>query len=373
MPYASWVMAELGADVIKIERPPGGDVARGWDARVRGLSTGFVFVNANKRDLAVDLGKEAGREVVRRLCLDADVLLENFAPGAAARLGFGPDAVRAANPRIVYCSLSGYGQDGPFRDRKAYDLLVQGEAGLIATTGYPEAPAKVGIPITDLVAGTNAALAVVTALLERERTGCGQVLDVAMFDSALSWLGYYPQHYWHGGGEPPRSGMRHQYLSPNGPFLAADGRYVILVIGSDRDWQVFCRQVVERPEWEADPRFRGHRDRSVNKEALDELVTSVIGTRPVEEWEARMEAAGLAYGRVRGIAEVLSHPQLESRGLVVDAESPVGALQLLRFPLASPGLPRRIPALGEHTDELLAEAGYTDAEIAALREQGVVA
>jgi itaconate CoA-transferase len=373
MPYGSWILAEMGADVIKLERPGRGDVIRGWDQAVRGLSTGFVWVNAGKRDLAVDLGRPEGREVARRLALGADVFLENFAPGVAARQGLAYSELEAENPRLVYCSLSGYGQSGPYAARKAYDLLVQGESGLILTTGYEEAPAKIGLAITDLLAGTHAALAVVMALRQRERTGRGSYLDVSMFDSILAWLGYYPQHYWASGVEPPRTGMRHQYLVPYGPYLAADRRYVNVVVANEDDWRRFCENVVGRPEWLQDERFQGVAVRTAHRGQLEPLIDAVMAAEPAQVWLERLEAAGLAYGEVRGIAEVLDHPQLAARDMAVTATSPVGELPLIRFPLAPAGAPRHVPGLGEHTDQILLEAGYSPEEIAQLRHQGVVA
>ena len=372
MPYCSFVLAEMGADVIKIERPGSGDVVRGWDHAVRGLSTGFVWVNANKRDVAIDLSQKAGREVARRLAGTADVFLENLTPGAAGRLGLADDDLRPENPGLVYCSLSGYGQTGPYRDVKAYDLLVQGEAGILLTNGYPDAPAKVGIPVTDLVGGANAALGVVAALYERGRTGKGQYLDVSMFDSTVLWLGYYPQHHWHGGGEPPRSGMRHQYIAPYGPYLAADGVHVNLVVASSADWERFCTKVARRAEWLDDPRYATIENRRAHRDELERDVEQLIGSEPSETWFTRLSDAGLPFGRVRSIGEVLAHPQLAARQLVVDAESPVGPLPLVRFPLADPDRPRRVPGLAEQRDEILAEAGYSAVEVADLARRGIV-
>jgi len=372
MPFCSFVLAEMGADVIKLERPPDGDVLRGWDDAVRGLSSGFVWVNAGKRDVAVDVQSEAGREVVLRLARGADVFLENFSPGVADRLGFSPGMLRAENPRLVYCSISGYGTDGPYRDRKAYDLLVQGETGLILTTGYPDSPAKVGIPITDLVAGTNAALGVVMALYERQRSGEGAHVDVAMFDSILAWLGYYPQHYWHQGTEPPRSGMRHQYLYPYGPYLAKDGRYVNLVVASDRDWKRFCERVVFRSDWLEDQRFATSVGRNAHRQELEALLEEQLSTETSEVWCTRLEDARLGYGAVRNIGEVLAHPQVEARRLVVEADSEVGSLPLIRFPFAPVMRARRVPSVGQDTEEVLAEAGYSAPEIARLCERGVI-
>jgi crotonobetainyl-CoA:carnitine CoA-transferase CaiB-like acyl-CoA transferase len=370
LPFCTLVLASLGADVVKVEQPGRGDVIRGWDDVVKGLSTGFVAFNAGKRDVTVDAKAPAGREVLRRLAASADVFCENFAPGVAARLGVEEKRLRAESPALVYCSLSGYGQDGPYRDVKAYDLLVQGESGLLLTNGTPDAPAKIGIPLTDQIAGVYAALGIVAALRRRDLTGKGAYLDVSMLESAAHWLAYYPHHWWHAGTEPPRSGMRHQYLCPYGPFLAADGRYVNVVVASDTDWDRFCA-AVGRPEWTGDPRFATVAARSENREVLDGLVEELIASAPADEWFARLEQAGLPYGRVRPLAEVVEHPQLVERGLFGTADSPVGPLPLVRFALGSRERPR-VPGLGEHTDEVLAELGYSEAEICELHAQAVV-
>jgi itaconate CoA-transferase len=372
MPYCSFVLAEMGADVIKIERRGRGDVVRGWDSAVRGLSTGFVWVNANKRDLAIDLSASDGQEVVRRLACQADVFLENFAPGVVARLGLADEDLRRENPRLIYCSLSGYGQSGPYRDTKAYDLLIQGETGILLTNGSPEQPAKVGIPVTDLIGGSNAVVGVAMALYERERTGLGTFLDVSMFDSTLLWLGYYPQYQWHAGVEPPRSGMRHQYIAPYGPYLAADQQYVNLVVASPGDWQRFCIEVLERPELLDDPRFASIADRREHRDELERAVESEIARRPAAEWLDRLARAGLPNGCVRTIADVLAHPQAHARLMFVQADGEVGPTPLVRFPLSDARKPRRIPALSEHRAEILAEAGYTIDEVEALAERGVV-
>lgn len=370
LPFCTLVLAALGADVVKIEQPRLGDVIRGWDGAVRGLSTGFVAFNAGKRDVTVDAKTSEGREILRRLAASADVFCENFAPGVAARLGVGSDDLRTADPRLIYCSLSGYGQDGPYRDVKAYDLLVQGESGLLLTNGTEDAPAKIGIPITDQIAGMHAALGIVAALHRRERIGEGAYLDVSMLESTAYWLAYYPHHWWHTGVEPPRSGMRHQYLCPYGPFLAADGRYVNVVVASDADWARFCA-ALDREEWRHDSRFRTVAARRENRSSLDALVEELIASGPSQDWIVRLEAAGLPYGRVRPIAEVVEHAQLLKRRLFIEGDSPVGPLPLVRFPLA-PDKRSRVPGLGEDTDDVLAELGYSEAEIGQLRATGVV-
>jgi itaconate CoA-transferase len=359
LPFCTLALAALGADVVKIEAPHG-DVIRGWDDAVRGLSTGFVAFNAGKRDVVLDAKTDNGRQLLRRLALSADVFAENFAPGVAARLGVGADELRGEKPELVYLSLSGYGQDGPYRDVKAYDLLVQGECGLLLANGTPEAPAKIGIPITDQIAGMHAALAVVAALRRRDRTGEGATLDVSMLESAVAWLAYYPHHWWHAGEEPPRSGLRHQYLCPYGPFLAADGRYVNVVVASDPDWRRFC-EALGKTEWTDDERFATVAARREHRAVLDGLVEEAIAAADCDEWLDRLAAAGLPHGRVRPIAEVLEHPQLRERGLFAEGDSPVGPLPLVRFPLGTRER-RRVPGLGEHTAEVLTELRARDAE-----------
>jgi itaconate CoA-transferase len=372
LPFATFALAEMGADVTKIERPGSGDVVRGWDHAVRGMSTGFVWVNSGKRDIAVDVRSEDGRRIVRQLAARADVFAENFAPGVADRLGFGYCDLAADNPGLVYCSLSGYGHDGPYRDAKAYDLIIQGESGVLLTNGYPDAPAKVGLPVTDLIGGLTAALGIVAALRRRDRTGQGEYLDVAMLDAAASWLGYFPQHYWHEGTEPPRTGMRHQYLCPYGPYLAEDGQYVNLVVAGPRDWERFTTKVAQRPEWLTDPRFASIEARRANRSVLEQEIEQHIASQPSAVWLDRLRGAGLAHGEVRDMASVVDHPQLRHRKMVTGADSPAGEVPLIRFPLGRPGRPRRVPGLGEHTGQVLEDLGYGPDEIQALRGSGVV-
>ena len=371
LPYCSFVLAELGADVIKVERLDG-DVIRNWDHTVRGLSTGYVWVNANKRSLTVDIQTPEGQAIIRDLSKSADVFLENFTPGAMARCGLDAPTLRSENSRLIYCSLSGYGQDGPYRDTKAYDLLVQGEAGVLATTGYPDAPAKVGIPLVDLAAGANAAVGVMVALYRRATTGEGAYLDIAMFESIVNWLGYFPHHYWHTGQELPRTGMRHQFICPYGPYQAKDGKYVNVSVANEEDWRRFCLNVVERPEWLADSRFDSIEARLRHRSELEAMVEAAIVAENHDHWLVRLSAASLPYGEVRNIREVLDHPQLVARTVVVEADSPVGRIPMVRYPLADASVTRRIPGLGEHTGDILAELGYDFAKIASLRERRVV-
>jgi itaconate CoA-transferase len=374
-PHCTKILADMGAEVVKVEKPGSGDVIRGWDSVVHGLSSGFVWLNGNKRSFAVDIKTPAGRQAVQRLAERVDVVLENFAPGVAERLGLGATELCTRNPRLIYCSLSGYGQDGPYRNVKAYDLLIQAEAGIIASTGYPDKPAKVGLPITDLASSMYATVGILLALYQRERTGRGQVIDISMFDSAVAWLGYFPHHYWHRGEEPARVGMRHHYIVPYGPYLAGDGVYVTLAVASPQDWEVFCRKVIERPELLEDQRFRTAPDRRKNRAILEEMVEKFFLERPHEEWLRRLREAELPHGRLNGIGEVLAHPQVIARKMIREMESPVGTVPVIGSPLRLSDSPVRfdpIPALGQDTEAILKELGYTSAEIEDFRRDHVI-
>ena len=374
-PHCSRILADMGAEVIKIEKPGTGDLIRHWDSAVKGLSSGFVWVNGNTRTFAIDMKKKEGVEVVRRLAKKVDVVLENFAAGAAERLGLGAADLCALNPRLIYCSLSGYGQDGPYRDVKAYDLLIQGESGIMAMTGYPDKPAKVGVPIIDLASSMYATVGILLALYQREKTGRGQTIDISMFESALAWLGYSPHHYWHQGEEPPRTGMRHQYVTPYGPYLAGDGVYVNLAVATAQDWEVFCKQVIERPDLLDDARFNTTESRRKNRGALEEIIEQIFLTRPHEEWLERLKKSRLPYGEVRGMAEVLAHPQVIARRMIREVDSPVGPVPVIGSPLRLSDSPARfdpIPALGGDTEPLLRELGYGDADIERLRRDQVI-
>lgn len=373
LPYCSFLLAEMGARVIKLEHPTSGDVIRGWDGVVRGLSSGYVWLNANKQNVALDLKNPAAGPVLERLLGIADVVLENFAPGVAMRLGLDAASVRARHPSIVHCSLSGYGQDGPYRDVKAYDLLIQGESGMLLTNGSPEEPAKIGLPITDLIAGSTAALAIAGALLSRKETQQGASLDIAMLDAALPWLSYFPHHSWHQGTEPPRTGMRHQYIVPYGPFLAADGVHVNMVVANASDWERFCRDVIERPDLLTDARSSTLAARTEHREHVESQIEAVVAALPSRTWFERLSRAGLSHGRVRSIAEVLQHPQVAERRMIVEATSPVGPVPLIRSPLGDPDTPRHVPALGEHTDVILAELGLDATARGTLRTSGATA
>lgn len=374
-PFATCLLADMGAEVIKVERPGVGDVIRGWDSVVRGLSSGYVWLNRNKRSLTVDVKQEKGRALLQDLAKRSDIFFENYAPGVAGRSGLGYEKLSELNPRLIYCSLSGYGQDGPYRDVKAYDLLIQGEGGIIATTGYPDKPARAGLAIADIAAGMYAAIGILLALYQREKTGRGQFIDISMLDSIVSWLGYFPHHYWHAGEEPARVGMRHHYVTPYGPYLAGDGEYVNLAVASASDWEIFCRKVVEKPELLEDPRFSTVEGRRKNRAVLEETIENIFLERDHQHWLAQLKEAELPYGEVRGIAQVLAHPQVAARKLIREAESPVGKVPVIANAVKmseSPARYDRIPGLGEDNEAILRELGYDSEAIAQLRAEKVV-
>ena len=361
-PFGTGLLGEMGAEVIKIERPGVGDLIRHWDTAVKGLSSGYVWLNRNKRSLTVDVKKPQGLEILHKLAQTSDVFFENYAPGVAERVGLGWETLHEINPRLIYCSISGYGQTGPYRDVKAYDLLIQGEAGIIATTGYPDKPARAGVSVSDIASGMYAALGIVLALFQREKTGVGQVIDISMFESILSWLGYFPHHYWHRGEEPSRVGMRHHYVTPYGPYMAGDGEYVNLAVATPKDWEAFCLKVMESPSLMEDPRFATVEARRENRGALEETIEQLFLEHGHETWLQRLQAAELPNGKVRGIAQVLTHPQAAARRMIREVDSPVGKVPVIGSPLNLSDSPPRydpIPDLGDATDAILAKSSAT--------------
>ncbi len=374
-PFCTCILADMGAEVVKVERPGTGDLIRHWDKAVRGLSSGYVWLNRNKQSFTVDVKQERGREILHRLIRNADVFFENYAPGVAERSGLGYEKLKSLNPRLIYCSLSGYGQDGPYRDVKAYDLLMQGEGGIIATTGYPDKPARTSISIADIASGMYATLGIILALYQREKSGQGQFIDISMFESIVSWLGYFPHHYWHQGEEPERIGMRHHYVTPYGPYLTRNGKYVNLAVATPKDWEIFCKQVIRKPGLLEDARFATVEVRRKNRAVLEKEIERIFLERDHREWLERLKKAQLPYGEVRGIAEVLAHPQALARKLIREVESPVGKVPVVGNPLrlsASPARYERIPDLGEHTETILKELGYDGKTIESLRRDKVI-
>jgi itaconate CoA-transferase len=354
-PFATRQLAELGARVIKVERPGEGDFARGYDEAVAGQSSHFVWLNRSKESIALDLKSRA--DVVHRLVEHADVFVQNFAPGAAERLGLGADALRARHPRLITCSISGYGPTGPYRDAKAYDLLIQSEAGLVSVTGTEGEPAKAGIPAADIGAGMYAFSGILAALYDRERTGVGTHVEISLFDALVEWMGF-PLHYTAGSGAPPpRSGTSHAAIAPYGSFAAGDGTQVVLGIQNEREWVSFCRTVLDRPDLATDPRFDTGARRVANRPALHAEIDAVLAGLTGEQVTARLADARIACGRRREVSEVLEHPQLAARDRWRTVGSPGGPVRSLLPPITLPGRPPRmdpVPAVGEHTESIMA-------------------
>jgi itaconate CoA-transferase len=373
-PLCTRHLADLGADVIKVERIGEGDFARAYDSVIHGTSTWFAWLNRRKRSLTLDVKHPQGREVAERLVSGADVVVQNFAPGAFERLGLGVAQLHERYPALVVASITGYGEDGPYRDRKAYDLLLQAETGVVSVTGLPDQTAKVGVSVADIAGGMYAFSSVLAALYRRKDTGEGAAIRVSLFDSIMEWMS--PLSLMAAHGPPPqRAGDRHASIVPYGPYAVAGGRRVVLAVQNEREWQRLCSQVLERPELATDPRFASNEARLRNRGELEPLIEEALSRFSVEEAEARLEAAAMAYSRMNDVSEVLQHPQVRERDRILDIGLPGGSVGVLRAPfniedLAEP--PSRIPAVGEHTQEVLRELAYEDQEIDALRAAGAV-
>jgi itaconate CoA-transferase len=359
-PLCSRLLADLGADVVKIERPGSGDVTRGWDTVANGLSSGFVWVNRGKRSVALDVKDAAARPALERLVAASDVFLQNFTPGWAERVGLDEPSVRALRSDIVYTEISGYGPDGPYAERNAYDLVMQGETGLISVTGTPEEPARVGISVCDVGAGSYAAVATLAALVQRERTGEGAHVSVSLFDTMVDWLGYFPHLWWHRRETPRRTGMRHPHFCPYGPFPGGDGALFGLAVLSPEHWRALCLDVLARPNLHEDPRFSTNEGRVEHRDELEPELEGEFGARKSFEWLERLRAAGIPCGAVNDLGAVMEHPQLAYNGLVADVDSPAGTIPTIGNPFLvdrkRPGL-GAVPDLGEHTGEVLRELG----------------
>ncbi len=359
-PLATRLLADLGAAVIKVERPDTGDVTRQWDTVAAGLSSGFVWVNRGKRSVALDVKDPEHRPAIERLIERSDVVLQNFTPGWADRVGLGEEAVRALRADVVYVDISGYGQDGPYAGKNAYDLVMQGETGLISVTGTPAEPARVGISVCDVGAGSYAAIATLGALARRAETGEGARVSVSLFDTMVDWLGYFPHMWWHRRELPERTGMRHPLFCPYGPFRAGDGRLFDFAVLSNDHWRVLCLEVIGRPDLLDDPRFGTNEERVEHRGLLEPLLEDVFVTLPAREWLDLLEAAGIPCGAVNEVSDVAEHPQLAHNGLVAEVDSPSGRIPVVGSPFLVDGeRPETgaVPALGEHTDEVLREIG----------------
>ncbi len=374
-PFATRQLADLGARVIKIERPGAGDFARRYDETVRGMSSHFVWLNRSKESLTLDLKHPEAEAIIHRLLTEADVFIQNLAPGAVERLGLGPDELTARYPRLITCSISGYGSSGPYREKKAYDLLVQCETGLVSITGAPDTPSKAGISAADIAAGMYAYSGILTALYQRERTGEGAALEVSMFEALGEWMGYPAYYAAYGGREPPRAGASHATIAPYGPFRCADGHEINLGVQNEREWERFCAQVLQRPEVASDPRFQTNVLRVANREALYAIINEVFGRLTTDDVATRLDQAQIANARMNTMREFWEHPQLNARGRWRTVHSPVGSLRALTPPVTQHGMEARmdpIPAVGEHTDAILTALGYSVEQISQLRAQGAI-
>ncbi|MFC9059624.1 CaiB/BaiF CoA transferase family protein [Streptomyces sp. NPDC057074] len=372
-PYASRQLADLGARVIKVERPGTGDFARAYDSRVKGLSSHFVWANRGKESLTLDIKDPRGKDVLLRLIAGADVFLQNLAPGAAARAGLGAEELRALHPELIVCDISGYGGPGPYEGRKAYDLLVQSEAGLLSVTGTPDEMAKVGIPVSDIAAGTHAYSSILAALLERGRTGRGTHLDVSMLEATVEWMGF-PLYYAYDGGEPPpRAGAAHATIHPYGPYTAGDGKTVMMAVQNEREWRGFCTVFLNRPELAGHPHYATNADRNTHREALGAIVAARFAELTSAEAIELLGAVPVASARVNTLAEVWEHPQLAARGRRHEVATPAGPVPALAPPGPTGDAPRMdaVPALGEHTRAILGELGLSGDAVDALVEEGV--
>jgi itaconate CoA-transferase len=374
-PFCTRQLAELGARVIKIERPEGGDQSRSMDRTVRGLSSHFVWTNRSKESLALDVKHARAKEILAKLVARADVFVQNLVPGAAERLGLGAAELRARHPRLVWCGISGYGPAGPYAGKRAYDLLVQCEAGLLSVTGTPDAPAKAGIPVADIASGMYAMSAILAALLRRERQGVGATLDITMFESLGEWMGF-PAYFTHyGGSPPPRSGAYHATIVPYGPFLAGDGKPVFLSIQNEREFARFCDVVLGDAALAGDPRFSSNPARMRHRDAMHAEIGRVFGALSADEVEARLEAAGIANARLNTMQEYWNHPQLAARDRWREVGTPAGPVRAAKPPFnLSEFEPRMddVPALGAHSRAVLEELGYAAAEIEALAAAGAI-
>ena len=374
-PFCTRQLADLGARVIKVERPGAGDFARAYDTRVKGQASHFVWTNRSKESLTLDLKQPQALDALRQLLEKADVLVQNLAPGAAARMGLGYEALSKVHPRLIVCDISGYGDDGPYRDKKAYDLLIQSEAGFLSITGTPDAPSKAGCSIADIAAGMYAYSNIMAALIQRGKTGRGRRIDISMLESMAEWMSYPLYYAFEGAEPPPRAGASHATIYPYGPFVAGDGRTVMLGLQNEREWHLFCAKVLLQPALANDERFNSNARRVAAKPALHQLITEHFASLTIDEVIARLEDAQIANAHVNTMQDVWAHPQLKARGRWVDVATPNGPVPALLPPGLAESFDARmdaVPALGQHTVSLLSELGFTPAEIERMKTDATV-
>ncbi len=374
-PFCTRQLAELGARVIKIERPGVGDAARDIDRTVLGQSSHFIWVNRSKESLALDVKRPEARQVLERLVSKADVFVQNLAPGAAERLGLGAAELRAKHPRLVWCGISGYGPSGPYADKKAYDLLVQCEAGLLSVTGTPEQPAKAGIPVADIAAGMYALSSILAALYRRTREGVGATLDITMFESLGEWMSFPAYFTAYGGEAPPRSGAHHATIVPYGPFRAGDGGTVFLSIQNEREFERFCDAVLQKKELSMDSRFSNGPSRTKNRDAMHAEIDKVFSGMSTEKILEKLDSADIADAKLNSMQEFWDHPQLEARDRWREVGSPGGPIKAMKPPFNLDGFEPRmdaVPALGAHSRAILSELGFASTEIQKMQQAGII-
>ena len=374
-PFATRQLADLGARVIKIERPGSGDFARNYDQRAKGMSSHFTWVNRSKESLTLDLKHKSALEILRKLLETADVFVQNLAPGAAARMGLTPQTLQASNPQLIYCNLSGYGENGPYRDKKAYDLLIQSEAGLLSITGTPETPSKVGISIADIAAGMYTYTNILAALLQRQKTGKGSVIDISMLEALGEWMGYPMYYSMDGAAPPPRTGASHATIFPYGPYLAGDGKTIMLGLQNEREWALFCEKVLLQPELATDVRFDKNFKRNENRVELNAIILKIFSAMTSEQVLAKLEEAQIANASLNDMHQFWDHPQLRARERWHSVESPNGLIPALLPPGINTAYEYRmdkIPGVGEHTEAILKELGYSQEQISQFKEKGSI-
>jgi itaconate CoA-transferase len=374
VPFATRQLADLGARIIKIERPVGGDFARAYDTTVQGLASHFVWLNRSKESLTLDLKRPEAQVVLARLLERADVFVQNLAPGATDRLGLGAGDLRAKHPRLIVCSLSGYGATGPYAAKKAYDLLVQSEVGLVSITGTPDTPSKVGLSIADIAGGMYTYSGILTALLQRERTGQGTALEVSLFEALGEWMGY-AMYYTFGGTPPARTGASHATIAPYGPYRTRDGEDVMFGLHNNREWAAFSTTVLGRPALADDARFQSNHLRVQHRAAMNAEIDQVFSGLSAAEVIARLDAAQIANARLNTVQQFIDHPQLAGRGAWRRVDSPVGPIPALIPPVRMEDVEPvmgAIPALGQHRESILAELGFDAATIKTWEEEGVI-
>jgi itaconate CoA-transferase len=374
-PFATRQLADLGARVIKIERPGVGDFARGYDTTVKGMASYFVWLNRSKESLTLDLKHPVAQDILHQLLSGADVFLHNLAPGAVERLGFGAGELCERYPRLIQCGISGYGGSGPYTHKKAYDLLIQCETGLLSVTGTPETPAKVGISIADISAGMYAFSGILLALYQRKLTGSGTYFEISLFEALGEWMAQPAYYTAYGGNPPPRTGASHASIAPYGPFPAQDGKTVFLGLQNEREWRTFCERVLEYPELSTDERFSTNTRRVANREALNATIQAVFSHLTAEQITARLERPQIATAHLNSLEDFWEHPQFQARQRWRDVDSPVGQVRALLPPITMQNVEPRmdpIPAVGEHTEAILRTLGYSDEQVAQLRAESAI-